>query len=173
MRWNLLQFSRKFRSSGLLFFETILALGAILGVILSVSSDSFSQIPLLSFLTDDRSYIAVLLLRASPLLFTIAAIRYNRRGGVFVLAFVKFFLFAYLAGSFCVAFPASGWLISFLVMFPDWLLLNVYHWLWLRCCVFQTGPSRFDLALCSLAVVTSVLIDRFIISPFTAMLFII
>lgn len=155
----------------LIFFETLIVFSVLLGVILSVSFDWSDWLSVDSFFATNHTNATHYIFFALPLLITAVAVWRGSRGLLYILAFIKFFLFSFAMCSLWVSFPNSGWLVAYLILLPDWVLLNTYHWFWLRCCVFQSLRINTDFVICSCFLVFTILIDRFLLSPFTASLF--
>lgn len=103
-----------------------------------------------------------------PLLFSAFAVYISQPWLLIPIAFVKTFRFSFLAVGVMAAYGSAGWLIRWLLMFSDSLMLPVLWWYW------SASLDRRGLAIAKAsAVVLSVMImigslDYCVISPFLA-----
>lgn len=116
--------------------------------------------------------VAVFVSALFPLLVTYIAIRLNSSIVIWLLVFVKTCIFSFLCFGMREAYPGSGWLFQFLVLFSNQLSMIVYHCLWLRCLVFKNLAVRTVMVTCGIALCLICFFDLFVVCPFTASLFI-
>ena len=81
------------------------------------------------------------------------------------IAFSKAFLISYICASISCAYPVSGKLFAFLVMFSDILSLPVLCWYWLRSLERKVSEFR-SLIIVLLLLMGISFIDYQVISPF-------
>lgn len=118
------------------------------------------------------SFLSLLLSVYVPLLVTYVAVRMNSRVIMWLLCCIKTCLFSYVFFGVREAYSGAGWLIQLLVLFSNQLSMVVYHCLWLRCLVFKRPAIRLTFIVCGVALLFILFFDLFVISPFTALLFI-
>ena len=118
------------------------------------------------------SFLPLLLSVYVPLLVTYVAVRLNSRAIMWLLCCFKTCLFSYVFWGVRYAYSDAGWLIQLLVLFSNQLSMIIYHCLWLRCLVFKRPTVRMTFIVCFVALLFVLFLDLFIISPFTALLFI-
>lgn len=105
-----------------------------------------------------------------PLCLTVWIVAAGKIHFLLLLLFLKTVLFSMTASGICSAFSYAGWLLGFLMLFPEIIGFAVYHWLWLRCLGCTRGSTR-DFLVCGVSLLAVYLLDFMFISPFTALLF--
>lgn len=103
-----------------------------------------------------------------PLLFSAFAVYISQPWLLIPLAFIKTFVFSFLAVGIMAAYGSAGWLVRSLLMFSDGLMLPVLWWYWSQClersCISVWKAWAGVLAFSAL--IGSV--DYCVISPFLA-----
>lgn len=105
-----------------------------------------------------------------PLLFSAAAVYISNIWLLIPIAFSKAFLFAYFAAGLTLSFGSAGWLIRFLFMFSDCMILPLLWWYWI---CFIDGRNRLFYRDTAVALAVAVMIGCFdycTVSPFLASL---
>ena len=105
-----------------------------------------------------------------PLLFSAFAVYIGQRWLIFLIAFVKAFLFAFLGIGIMNAFGSAGWLVRWLLMFSDSFTLPLLWWFWLRAFSDRRTTSLRFAALIAAAAIIIGSFDYTVVSPFAAML---
>ena len=107
--------------------------------------------------------LSVLLL---PLLFSAAAVYTRNLWFLFLIAFLKAFLFSFTAASVSSLSSSGGWLIQMLLMFSDSLMLPVFWWYW-HACLQQYGRPFMSRTAAVIFIASLICItDCFAIAPF-------
>ena len=142
--------------------------GALAGSYISLSADKLLASTMHSALESGLSITGLLTMLFFPLLFTAFAVFIPRLGLLYPVVFLKAFLFSYTGAGLLFSLNSSGWLLWFLLMFSEMLILPVLWFLWL-----QIASGRFRLALYSalpavfIAFLTGFL-DYSLVAPFLA-----
>lgn len=159
--------------SRLLFYLLFNIVGLVLGTVFSVANRGEIIVSYIQLLLVSKPSVILYFLRISFfLILSYFAIRKNMTWVLRTLVFLNSFSFSFSAATFFLHFPSAGWLLQLLVLFPCWIEIIVFSWLWLRCLVFRSIdiPSDFWLSASYLLIAFS--LDEFLINPFTAQLFI-
>lgn len=104
-----------------------------------------------------------------PVLLTAFAARYSKACGLGV-SFFYAFRFAFSAVGMLLTFGPCGWLIQFLYLWPDYLLIPWLYILWLRILSNQGNQNRY-FAICFFLAIIVGMLQFCIISPFLCRLF--
>lgn len=142
--------------------------GLILGTYLLQFSSIVSLMRMVFF---DRSSIVILLLTCC-LPFLISFILHKLLGFYAILPFVflKACAFICTVGGITLAYNDGGWLVSFLLLFSDWVLIVPLLWFWSRGAATLCADRR-ALTICLIVAVIVGCFDYFIVSPFVRMIF--
>lgn len=106
--------------------------GLFLGALLSFSADSLLSSTMLSVIDGRLSIISFLSALLLPLFFTVLAVYISQPVVIFLLIFMKAFLFSFVGIGLLNSFDSSAWLLRCLLMFSDSLLLPILWWIWLQ-----------------------------------------
>lgn len=116
------------------------------------------------------SIVGLLLVLLLPFLSSAFAVYIHQRWLLFPISFLKAFSFAFLYTGFGCAYPGSGWLIRYFVMFSDILTLPLLWLFWIRT---LRGSDRLFSKETVLTLAVAVCVGYFdftIVSPFAAQL---
>ena len=110
-------------------------------------------------------FLSALLL---PVAFSAFAIYISCVPLLFLVAFLKAFVFSFLSSGFLLALGDSGWLLRILFMFSDLASLPLLCWLWMHICNNGRG-SNLRCAVVVLFVICGIgYLDYYCVSPFLA-----
>jgi hypothetical protein len=101
-----------------------------------------------------------------PLLISAFAVFTSRLWVLYPLAFYKAFVFSFSAYGALIAFGSAGWLIRFLLLFSDFLLLPVLYFFWHRQISGSGKKFKSDFTVCSLIAAAVCGLDLTVISQF-------
>lgn len=143
-------------------------LGLISGILFSVMASDSVFPTMRAAATGCVSISGLLSAILLPLLFSAFAVYISQPLLLIPIAFGKAFVFSFVGMSVMAAYGSAGWLVRFLLMFSDCMMLPFLWWYWLR---YLSG-SRAS-AFCSTALLVSLAViigsfDYRVISPFLA-----
>lgn len=118
----------------------------------------------------DYSFSGLLFIRLIPILITILVFFYSRPFLLIPLAFLKAFLFSFIAVSVAFAFGLSAWLISTLLLLCECLTLTVLWFTWLSVLSGAVSYIHREFAFSCVTVVLIFLFDYRYIAPFLSRL---
>ena len=151
-------------ASALFFFGTLsLILGALLAARAETSAFSLMRLAVPSLV----SIVPLLALQLLPFLIAAYAVSISGPWLLTVVCSFKLFFFSYFGTLIWIAFGAAGWLVRFLLLFSDIILIPVLCWYCFRRMAGEY-PEKNDLGFCLGAVLLTALINCYFISPFLA-----
>ena len=105
-----------------------------------------------------------------PLLLSAFAVSFSEPWLLLFISTFKAFSFSFCAWGVCLAFGQSGWLVLFLFLFSDFLLIPLQYFYWLRHIRGDIKPTFSELPLFLAAAAGVGCIDFWYIAPFLASL---
>ena len=142
--------------------------GLLTGSLVSISADEILAPTMLAAISGSLSISGLLLVLFFPLLLTAAAVFISRPAVLYLIAFLKAFLFAFTGIGLLLSLESSGWLVRCLLMFSDSLLLPFLWLLWLQMLSGHEGfPMTRFVSVSLLALLTGIL-DCSFVAPFLA-----
>lgn len=155
-------FSRKMDTLVLAFFSVS---GILLGVSISYSSDLILFSMMHRMLTSPVTIVGLVSVNLLPFLITAIAICLSKPYLIFLLAFFKCFLYAFVRCGISIYFFQAGWLIGALLL-SDSIVIALLHWYWIRHLHAFRKNAIKDMAFCLLVALATCLIDNLWVSPF-------
>lgn len=111
------------------------------------------------------SYLSSVLI---PLLITALAVYYRKCYGVYIISFIKSFLYSFTGQLICNTFSYSGWLFRFMLLFTDTAVMFVILLLFLLKVKYRATPNK-TLIIGSFSICTLIwILDNFLIAPYLA-----
>lgn len=157
---------RKIKNFSFLIFSSIWCFGFLLGCIAGLSAEpSFYSLMHWTF-SSSKSIFGLLIILCLPYLLTGFAVLYKIPRFLFVIAFLKAFLFGFSCVLLKICFGEEHWGYQFLVLFTDFISLLILVVLWLLT-LHGFGRGRQIVAGLSLCFGIG-LFDFIFISPFIA-----
>ena len=114
----------------------------------------------------EQSIIGVLTVTALPFLLSAFAVSFSKPWLLLFISTCKAFSFSFCAWGICLAFGQSGWLVLFLLLFSDVLLVPLLYFYWLRHIRGDQGPDVWELPVLLAAAITVAFIDHQFVAPF-------
>ena len=141
--------------------------GLVIGSLLAANADAscFSLMRRIQFET--VSIVPSLASQLLPFLIAAYAASISQYRLIYVVSCCKLFSFAYIGSLVWMSFGTAGWLVRFLLLFQDIILIPLYCWFCFRRTMDQ-GDEKADLWICIFACVLTALIHCLFISPFLA-----
>lgn len=118
----------------------------------------------------DYSFSGLLFIRLLPILITILVFSYSRPFLLIPLAFLKAFVFSFIAVSVTFAFGLSAWLISTLLLLCEGLTLSVLWFTWFVVLSGAVSYIHHEFTFSCVIVVLVFLFDYLYIAPFLSKL---
>ena len=150
----------------------ILVLCWVLGLLAGAACSLSAGEPLISLMysaVERRvSFISLLGILILPFLCSAFAVYIHTPGILFLICFLKAFSFGFVFAAVCAAFSNSFWLVRWLLLFSESLLIPVLFWFWLH---FLSGQRRrllFPSVVSAAAILLITAIDHTYISAFLA-----
>ena len=113
------------------FFAFVWVSGLILGALTSVSADISLASTMRAALCGGMSIFGLLVVVLLTLFLSAYAVYFSQPVLLVSVVFLKAFLFAYTGAGLLTLYPSSGWLIRYLLMFSDTLMMPLLWWFWL------------------------------------------
>ena len=125
-----------------------------------------SSVTLMRLVSDSRlSIVCHLASQLLPFLIAAFAVNISRRWLIYTVCFLRLFFFSYIGSLFWIAFGSAGWLIRWLVLFSDIILVPALLWFCFRG-IFENARNHVrDFWICISAVILTALINWLLISP--------
>ena len=136
----------------------------IAGTLLAVRADSSAFSLMRQAVISPVSIVCHLALQLLPFLIAAYAVSISRSWLLYTVFSCKLFSFAYTGTLVWIAFGSAGWLVRFLILFSDIILVPVFCWFCTKRLMKSDGAK--DLWLCMGLTVITVLMNLFIFSPF-------
>lgn len=141
--------------------------GLLLGAVFSVSADDLLTSTMRAAVSGSMSISGLIAVILLPLLLSAYAVYYSQPILLVSVVFLKAFLFGYTGAGILFLYPASGWLIQWLLMFSDMMTLPILWLVWLSGSL--TSPPR-RIVGCTVCAVLIGCVDYIVIAPFLACL---
>lgn len=143
-------------------------LGLVTGILFSISASDSLFPTMRAAVSGCVSISGLLSAMLLPLLFSAFAVYISQPLLLIPIAFLKALIFSFLGMSIMAAYGSAGWLVRFLLMFSDCMMLPFLWWYWLQAI---SCPRRAAVRNTALVFVIAVMIGSFdycVISPFLA-----
>ena len=144
--------------------------GLILGSLLSVSADTLLAPVMHAVVYDGMSISGLLTVILLPLFLSAYAVYFSQSVVLILLAFLKAFLFSYTAAAILITYSVSGWLLLFLLLFSDLLMLPILWSLWLCAASVPNDRVLRRIGICVIFALLISFVDYTVIVPFLASL---
>lgn len=151
-------------SRWLLAFSWLLGLGAG-GLCFRYAGDSAVSVMLLAP-EAQLSIVSLFLCTLLPFLFSAFAVYLRRPRLLILICFCRAFLYAYVLCALFSAFPASGWLLRWLLLFTDSCAAALLFGFCLHHISGYYGFSATGFGLCTVCIGLAAGLDYAVISPF-------
>lgn len=145
--------------------------GLLAGLLL-LAGDRGDTISASALICSAPTFYALVLSVFLPFIIVFLLWKSDRPIELFALIAVKSASFSYCVGTVFAVFPHSGWLVQLLILFTQWAEMCVFHFLWMHILVFKSLNIRLVFRISIVALTVCILLEYFIICPFTASLFI-
>ena len=122
--------------------------------------------------TERVSIVGLLTVLFLPLLISSLAALFSIKSIILLVAFFKGLTFCCCSAHIIAAFGDAGWLLRWLLMFSDSLMLIPLVWFWNRNIFGSCKSFWFDITVCSIIGVAVGIVDLVFISPLLVSLFI-
>ena len=140
----------------------------VLGTLLAAFSDN-SSLSWMRLAADSRlSIVCLFAVQLLPFLIAAYAVQISRLWLTYAVCSCKLFLFSCMGALIWAAFGSAGWLVRWLLLFPDLILVPVLCWFCFRCVLGRENARRRDFWLCIGVVAVTVMINLLFISPLLA-----
>ena len=151
-----LHFANLFRKYAVSVLACSWIAGLFLGIFISgkVSLD----LDILAVAFQNRSSIILMTVMLLPVVASVFVQYAQQLWMLPLVAFLKSFSFAYVSRIIFIHFGSAGWLIQFLVMFSDCILLPVLWWFW---CRLLQDKQRSSISLAVLMIFLTIIITVF------------
>lgn len=116
------------------------------------------------------SWTGVMSVTILPFLLSAFAVSFSEPWLLLFISTFKAFSFSFCAWGVCLAFGQSGWLVLFLFLFSDFLLIPLQYFYWLRHIRGDIKPTFSELPLFLAAAAGVGCIDFWYIAPFLSSL---
>lgn len=143
-------------------------LGLLLGSVISLAADNILSPTMLAAVHSNMSISGLLTVLLLPLLFSAFAVYISKPILLIPIVFLKAFLFSYSAAGFLIACDSAAWLLCFLMMFSDTLMLPFLWWFWIRTLTLESSTAIRSAVFCSLCAFVIGFCDYAFVSPFLA-----
>lgn len=144
----------------------------IAGLLCGVAFACYAGPPFLSLMHNtvfcSVSIVRLLLTVFLPFLLSALAVMFSVPGILYLIAFAKAFLLAFVSMGFLITFGSSGWLFRLLIGFGDIVSVPLLVWFWLRCLDSEKKTYHFDFMITASLIFLIICIDFRIISPYLA-----
>ena len=160
LRLRFLNFFRKYAISAL---ACCWILGLILGILISHKVYVDSGYLVSSF--QSRNAITLIMVILLPVLTSVLVTYMGHLWVLPLIAFCKSFSFSYVSCIFLGHFGSAGWLIQFLIMFSNCMLLPLLWWFW---CALLRNRQQSQILLSVLMILLTIILavlDDFLIFP--------
>lgn len=125
---------------------------------------------IISALNCGLTFFSLLTALLLPLLLTFFAVYSSQRWLIFIIVFLKAFLFSYVWVSILAAFQSSGWLLCAILMFGASLALPFLWWIWLRVDCLNRQSFVISCLYTAIGIVLVACINYEFVAPFGARL---
>lgn len=146
-------------------------IGLLLGCYLGFQSAEESALIIHNIILVPASFIRLFFALFLPFVLSAFFIRLSVPLLSLFIVFIKAISVGCCSCGMLVVFSSAGWLIRFLLLFSDSLVIVLLLWFWIRNIAGDRRKFYFDLLLCSVLVFFISCIDYFAVSPFLATLF--
>ena len=146
-------------------------LGLLSGTLLVSKLPAVSVSMMRAIALERTSIVGLAISLSFPLLLSVITLRLSMPSLLFPIAFIKAFLFAYSSFGVSLVFGDAGWLLRWLFIFSDSIMVICLLWFWFRNVSGCINSAKRDFVICTLFAVIVFCIDCFIVSPFVMMLF--
>ena len=143
-------------------------LGSLAGAACSVSAGEPLASLMYSAMERRVSFVSLLGILILPFLFSVFAVYIHSLGILFVICFLKAFSFSFVFAAVCAAFPDSYWLLRWLLMFSECLVIPVLFWFWLHFLSGKRSGLLLPSVVSAMAILFVAAIDHTYISAFLA-----
>ena len=113
--------------------------GILSGILISYVAGSSVSSLMRSYLYGSVSIVSLVLVLYLPFLLSAIAVSFSGSVLLFPLAFLKGFLFSFVAMGIFQIYGAAGWLLHWFLCFSDLISLPLLYWYWMR--LLDTAPS--------------------------------
>lgn len=152
------------------FLGMVWLLGLLCGVFFGAQWKCSSSLMMRSWLTGPVSIVCIFSVLSLPFVLSLLAALWNIRGMIYVIAFVKATVYAFVSCGIYEVFQSAGWLIYPLLMFHEVLSLPLLCWLWIRCLENASFPSGWEITFLIAFLMLVGSLDVRIIAPYLALL---
>lgn len=148
-----------------IIFCVICLLGFAFGA-LYITHYSFSSLMLL-LEYPQMSIVTGVVISALPFIVTYICLRHSADLLIFVLAFMRTFMFMYCFGAITIAYAEAGWLVRTLLLFSDCIAVPLLIWYTVTKMLHYSRKWDPLIGFCLVCVIVIRCIDCYVISPFT------
>ena len=142
--------------------------GLLAGSLTSRNADTMLAPTMLSAVSGSLSIFGLLTVILLPLLLTATAVFISRPGFLYPVVFLKAFLMAFTGVGLLLTLGSSGWLLRFLLMFSDMLILPPLWFLWLQIVSGRDRLALYCLLIVIFLVILAGFLDYSLVAPFLA-----
>ena len=145
--------------------------GLLIGAVFSVSADKLLFSTMRGAILSSMSITGPVTVVLLPLLLSAYAVYFSQPAMLVLVVFLKAFLFAYTGAGLLMLYPVSGWLLRWLLMFSDTMVMPILWLIWLS---DSTEGSAFKvrrIAICMAGAMLISCVDLFQIAPFLSRLY--
>lgn len=144
--------------------------GLLCGVFLGAQWKCSTSLMMRSWLTSPVSIVCIFSILSLPFVLSFLAVLWNIRWTIYVIAFAKATVYAFVSYGIFEVFLSAGWLIYPLLMFHEVISLPLLCWLWVRCLENATFPSGWEVTFLIAFLMLVGSLDVRIIAPYLALL---
>lgn len=151
--------------SPLFIFCSIWSLGVISGVYIFCTTPLTALSLIRSSVIMPISFIGLIFAQTIPLLITYLACLLSKPLLIYPVAFMKAFSYGLCTFGIAVTFGDAGWLVRLLILFPDFCIVCVLIWFWIRRLTNSEVSFGNDLIVSLLAIFIICIIYFFSVLP--------
>lgn len=160
---DLLHIDRKME----MFFLALFACcGAVLGVIVSFSSEPYISLMMRMAASSRVSIFGLMLSAIIPFLVTVVAYCFSKPSLFFPISFFKAFSYTLAMCSVRTAFFQAGWLVCMLLLFSDTAAILLLYWYWIRNIHGFRDSALTEMLFCIAVTLIVAVIDYIWVFPF-------
>lgn len=140
----------------------------VFGTLLAAFADN-SSFSWMRLAADSRlSIVCLFAVQLLPFLIAAYAVHISRLWLLYTVCGCKLFIFAYMGAFIFMAFGSAGWLVRWLLLFSDIILVPLLCWFCYRCILGRDDSHNRDFWLCIGIVAVTGMINLLFISPLLA-----